>query len=96
MEREISLYDSEHSNNVPLVNAMPFSFFRKPLRELFVQAFAKHEKDGEGPSANTWVDVLRSVKKKLKKCRKKAEYFYPSHFHKCPICAKEKRRTTFT
>lgn len=92
MEREIFPYESEHSNIVPPKNAMPFSFFPKALRELFVGAFAKHEKDEERPSANTWVEVLRGVKENLKKCRKKSEHFYPSHFHKCPICAKEKTK----
>lgn len=92
MEREIFPYDSEHSNIVPPKNAMPFSFFPKPLRELFVQAFAKHEKGVNRPSAQMWVDVLRGLKENLKKCRKKVEHHYPSHFHKCPICAKEKTK----
>jgi DNA-binding helix-hairpin-helix protein with protein kinase domain len=92
MEREIFPYDSEHSNIVPPKNAMPFSFFPKPLRELFIEAFRKHETGVERPSASAWVDVLRGVKDHLKKCRKKAEHLYPSHFHKCPICVREKMK----
>ncbi len=90
MENEIFPYFTTQNNIIPPKNAMPFGFFPKHIQELFIRAFEKGAE--HRPSADEWVTNLKMVKETAKKCKKQATHYYPSHFQKCPICAKEQTK----
>lgn len=90
MENEIFPYVSPLTNIIPPKNAMPFSFFPKHIQELFVRAFEKGA--DHRPSADEWVTNLKLVKETAKKCKKVSTHYYPAHFQKCPLCAKEQTK----
>lgn len=90
MENEIFPYFTTQNNIIPPKNAMPFGFFPKHIQELFVRAFEKGAE--HRPSADEWVTHLKMVKETAKKCKKQSTHYYPSHFQKCPICAKEQTK----
>ncbi len=92
MEKEIFPYHTSDPDIIPPKNAMPFSFFPKELQELFIKAFEPYKPDHERPTADNWVQSLRTLKESLKKCRKKKAHQYPDHFKKCPICLREKTK----
>src|SRR5690606_1058544 len=64
----------------------------KQIQDLFTRAFDKHNDVINRPTADEWVTALRVVKDNIKKCRKNKAHFYPSHFQKCPICAREQTK----
>jgi DNA-binding helix-hairpin-helix protein with protein kinase domain len=90
MENEIFPYFTPLNNILPPKNAMPFGFFPKHVQELFIRAFEKGAENR--PSADEWVTNLKLMKETAKKCKKHATHYYPSHFQKCPICAKEQTK----
>ncbi|MDY0294802.1 MAG: hypothetical protein RBQ71_03240 [Acholeplasmataceae bacterium] len=93
MEKEIFPYNYPSVNIIPPKNAMPYVFLPKNLQELFNRAFAKHAlSNHDRPSTEEWVKELKVLKDSLKKCKKDKTHFYPSHFQKCPICAREQTK----
>ncbi len=92
MENEIFPYFTKNSNIIPPKNAMPFSFFPKHLQDLFIRAFEKNTNVINRPTADEWVNGLRKVKDNIKKCKRHKAHYYPNHFQKCPICAKEQTK----
>lgn len=89
MEHEIFPYSTGNNNIIPPKNAMPFSFFPKNIQDLFTRAFEKNSENHTRPTAEEWVTGLRTIKDNIKKCKKDKTHFYPAHFQKCPICARE-------
>jgi DNA-binding helix-hairpin-helix protein with protein kinase domain len=93
MEHEIFPYNTLNGNITPPKNAFPFSLLPKYIQELFNRAFAKHAlSDNDRPTTEEWVEKLKLLKESLKKCRKDKTHFYPNHFQKCPICAREQTK----
>ncbi len=93
MEHEIFPYNTLNGNITPPKNAFPFSLLPKYIQELFNRAFAKHAlSDIDRPTTEEWVEKLKLLKESLKKCRKDKTHFYPNHFQKCPICAREQTK----
>lgn len=93
MEHEIFPYNTLNGNIIPPKNAFPFSLLPKYIQELFNRAFAKHAlSDNDRPTTEEWVEKLKLLKESLKKCRKDKTHFYPNHFQKCPICAREQTK----
>ena len=92
MEHEIFPYSTQNSNIIPPKNSMPFGFFPKQIQDLFTRAFEKHNDVINRPTADEWAAGLRVVKDNIKKCRKNKEHYYPNHFQKCPICAREQTK----
>ncbi len=93
MEKEIFPYNYPSTNIIPPKNAMPYAFLPKNLQELFNRSFAKHAlSDQDRPTTEEWVKELKVLKESLKKCKKDKTHFYPSHFQKCPICAREQTK----
>lgn len=93
MEKEIFPYNYLSTNIIPPKNAMPYSFLPKDIQELFNRAFLKHAlSHNDRPSAEAWVIALKVFKDSLKKCKKDKTHFYPNHFQKCPICAREQTK----
>ena len=93
MEKEIFPYNYQGTNIIPPKNAMPFSFLPKHIQELFNRAFQKHAlSNNDRPTTEEWVKELKVLKDSLKKCKKDKTHFYPSHFQKCPICAREQTK----
>ncbi len=90
MENEIFPYFTTMNNILPPKNALPFGFFPKHIQELFIRAFDKGAE--HRPSADEWVTNLKMVKETAKKCKKNATHYYPAHFQKCPICAREQTK----
>ena len=93
MEKEIFPYNYASTNIIPPKNALPFSFLPKNIQELFNRAFAKHAtSNNDRPTTEEWVKELKVLKDSLKKCKKDKTHFYPNHFQKCPICAREQTK----
>ncbi len=93
MEKEIFPYNYPSNNIIPPKNAMPYTFLPKNIQELFNRSFQKHAlSDTDRPSTEEWVKELRVLKDSLKKCKKDKTHFYPNHFQKCPICAREQTK----
>lgn len=93
MEKEIFPYNYPSTNIIPPKNALPYAFLPKNLQELFNRSFAKHAlSDQDRPTTEEWVKELKVLKESLKKCKKDKTHFYPSHFQKCPICAREQTK----
>jgi DNA-binding helix-hairpin-helix protein with protein kinase domain len=91
MENEIFPYQTHNQNIIPPKNAMPFNFFPKHIQDLFVKAFSK-EHSLNRPTSDQWVDGLKTIKENIKRCRKNKAHYYPNHFQKCPICAREQTK----
>ncbi|MDO9629313.1 MAG: hypothetical protein Q7I99_05370 [Acholeplasmataceae bacterium] len=92
MEHEIFPYTTMNSNIIPPKNSMPFGFFPKQIQDLFARAFDKHNNVINRPTADEWATGLRVVKDNIKKCKKNKAHYYPNHFQKCPICAREQTK----
>lgn len=90
MEKEVFPYATNQNNILPPKNALPFGFFPKHIQELFIRAFDPSR--DHRPTADEWVTNLKLVKETAKKCKKHSTHYYPAHFQKCPLCAKEQTK----
>ncbi len=92
MEKQILPYATLNQNIRPPKSAMPFSFLPKNIQNLLISAFAKKIKGVDRPTAKQWVEGLQEVKVNIKKCKRNKSHYYPDHFSKCPICARERTK----
>lgn len=92
MEHEIFPYLGKDPHVIPPKNAMPFRYFPKEIQDLFIKAFLPYKQNTPRPTAEEWVNGLRSLKENSKKCRRNKAHYYPNHFSRCPHCERERTK----